>query len=141
MTTSRKAKYRLVWTERWCPPKPLVGLTVINKVLSRHTETSGPETRLVIALIVRAIDGCLSRGNGRMRREARRFLLSDQLDWWCDHIGINPDFVRLVARKAGYLADEKAYWQQVQVKVRIEPEAAPDLATQTTSHSGEPLHA
>lgn len=129
------------WVDRWCPPKPLVGIQPIERMLNRHTFTACPESRLVVAVIVRAIHDCLSPGNRRQRREARHFILGEPLVFWCDLVGLNPEFVRFVARKAGYLADEKSHWQKVPIKVRIEPEEAPDLATRTTSHSGEPLHA
>ena len=109
-----------VWVERWCPPKPLVTLTPIEKVLNRHTFLVTPESRLVVAVITRAIGDCLSLGRG-VRREARRFLLGDDLGLWCDLVGLHPDFVRFVARKAGYLADEKAHWQKVPIKVPVLP--------------------
>ena len=109
-----------VWVERWCPPKPLVTLTPIDKVLNRHTFLVTPESRLVVAVITRAIGDCLSLGRG-VRREARRFLLGDDLGLWCDLVGLHPDFVRFVARKAGYLADEKAHWQKVPIKVPVLP--------------------
>ena len=60
-----------VWVERWCPPKPLVTLTPIDKVLNRHTFLVTPESRLVVAVITRAIGDCLSLGRG-LRRESRR---------------------------------------------------------------------
>ena len=99
--------------ERWCPPKPLVGLQPIERMLNRYTFTCCPESRLAVAVIVRAIGDCLSRDLHRERREARRFILGDEVIHWCDWVGLNPDFVRLVARKAGYLADEKLYWRRV----------------------------
>ncbi len=110
-----------VWVERWCPPKPLVTLTPIDKVLNRHTFLVTPESRLVVAVITRAIGDCLSLGRG-VRREARRFLLGDDLGLWCDLVGLHPDFVRFVARKAGYLADEKAHWQKEPIKVPVLPQ-------------------
>ena len=117
-----------VWVERWCPPKPLVTLTPIEKVLNRHTFLVTPESRLVVAVITRAIGDCLSLGRG-VRREARRFLLGDDLGLWCDLVGLHPDFVRFVARKAGYLADEKAHWQKVPIKVPVlAPSPDPGIA-------------
>ena len=108
-----------VWVERWTPPKPLVGLQAIEKVLSRHTFLVTPESRLVVAVLARAIHDSMSLSNRRMRREARRFLLGDDLALWCDLVGLHPDFVRFVARKAGYLADEKAHWEKVPIKVPV----------------------
>ena len=124
-----------VWIERWCPPKPLVTLTPIEKVLNRHTFLVTPESRLVVAVITRAIGDCLSLGRG-VRREARRFLLGDDLGLWCDLVGLHPDFVRFVARKAGYLADEKAHWQKVPIKVLVP--TAPTEAV--VSASSAPVH-
>jgi len=83
-----------VWVERWTPPKPLVGLQAIEKVLNRHTFLVTPESRLVVAVLARAIHDSLSLSNRRMRREARRFLLGDDLALWCDLVGLHPDFVR-----------------------------------------------
>ena len=111
MRAQRQDKY-----QRWCPPKPLVGLQPIERMLNRHTFTRCPESRLAVAVIVRAIGDCLSRDRHCERREARRFILGDEVIHWCDWVGLNPDFVRLVARKAGYLADEKAHWRRVAKK-------------------------
>ena len=125
-----------VWVERWTPPKPLVGLQAIEKVLSRHTFLVTPESRLVVAVLARAIHDSMSLSNRRMRREARRFLLGDDLALWCDLVGLHPGFVRFVARKAGYLADEKAHWQKVPIKVPVQ--AAP--AEPVVSASSAPVH-
>lgn len=129
-----------VWVERWSPPKPLVGLQAIEKVLGRHTFLVTPESRLVVAVLARAIHDSLSLSNRRMRREARRFLLGDDLTLWCDLVGLHPDFVRFVARKAGYLADEKAHWKKVPVRVPIKvpvPSAPTELVV---SASSAPVH-
>ena len=125
-----------VWVERWTPPKPLVGLQAIEKVLNRHTFLVCPESRLVVAVLARAIHDSLSLTNRRMRREARRFLLGDDLTLWCDLVGLHPDFVRFVARKAGYLADEKAHWQKVPLKVPVQ--SAP--TEPVVSASSAPVH-
>ena len=73
--TSARKTYRTEWVDRWSPPKPLVGLQAIEKVLNRHTFLVCPESRLVVAVLARAIHDSLSLTNRRMRREARRFLL------------------------------------------------------------------
>lgn len=125
-----------VWVERWTPPKPLVGLQAIEKVLNRHTFLVTPESRLVVAVLARAIHDSLSLSNRRMRREARRFLLGDDLTLWCDLVGLHPDFVRFVARKAGYLVDEKAHWQKVPIKVPVPLAPAEPLV----SASSAPVH-
>ena len=97
-------------TDRWCPPKPLVGQRALEKVLNRHTAVSCPESRLLVAVISAAIVDCLSLGKG-VRREARRFLLGNDLGLWCDWVGLNPDFVRRIAHQAGYLVDEQQHWE------------------------------
>ena len=139
-TASKRASarntYRTEWVDRWSPPKPLVGLQAIEKVLNRHTFLVTPESRLVVAVLARAIHDSMSLSNRRMRREARRFLLGDDLALWCDLVGLHPDFVRFVARKAGYLADEKAHWQKVPIKVPVQ--AAP--AEPVVSASSAPVH-
>jgi len=78
-TPACRTTYRTEWVDRWLPPKPLVGLQPIEKVLNRHTFLVCPETRLVVAMIARVIHDSLSLTNRRMRREARRFLLGDDL--------------------------------------------------------------
>lgn len=126
-----------VWVKRWAPPKPLVGLQAIERVLNRHTAFDCPESRLVVAVIARAIHDALSINNRHRRREARRFLLGDDLTLWCDLVGLHPDFVRFVARKAGYLADEKAHWQKVPIKVPV-----PGVPTEPVGSSqSAPVHA
>ena len=130
---SARKTYRTEWVDRWTPPKPLVGLQAIEKVLNRHTFLVCPESRLVVAVLARAIHDSLSLTNRRMRREARRFLLGDDLALWCDLVGLHPDFVRFVARKAGYLADEKAHWQKVPIKVPVPAESV-------VSASSAPVH-
>ena len=97
-------------TERWRPPKPLVGQRALEKVLNRHTAVSCPESRLLVAVISVAIVDCLSLGKG-VRHEARRFVLGPDLERWCDWVGLNPDFVRRIAHQAGYLADEQQHWE------------------------------
>ncbi len=126
-TPARKA-YRTEWVDRWRPPKPLVSQRVLEKVLNRHTAVRCPESHLVVAVISVAIVDCLCLSNRHVRRQARRFVLGPELERWCDWVGLNPDFVRFVARKAGYLADEKAHWEKVPVRVPIK---APVLAQPT----------
>ena len=108
-------------TDRWRPPKPLVGQRVLEKVLNRHTAVSCPESRLLVAVISVAIVDCLSLGKG-VRREARRFLLGDDLGLWCDWVGLNPDFVRRIAHQAGYLADEQRHWEGARTKAPAQPQ-------------------
>ena len=108
-------------TDRWRPPKPLVGQRVLEKVLNRHTAVNCPESRLLVAVISAAIVDCLSLGKG-VRREARRFLLGDDLGLWCDWVGLNPDFVRRIAHQAGYLADEQQHWEGGRAKAPTQPQ-------------------
>ena len=111
-------------TERWRPPKPLVGQRALEKVLNRHTAVSCPESRLFVAVISAAIVDCLSLGKG-VRREARRFLLGDDLGLWCDWVGLNPDFVRRIAHQAGYLADEQQHWEGGRAKAPAQAQPQP----------------
>ena len=115
-------------TERWRPPKPRVGQRALEKVLNRHTAFDCPESRLFVAVISVAIVDCLSLGKG-VRREARRFLLGDDLGLWCDWVGLNPDFVRRIAHQAGYLADEQQHWEGGRAKAPTQaqhPTATPN---------------
>ena len=73
-----------------------------------HLPELCPESRLVVAVLARAIHDSLSLSNRRMRREARRFLLGDDLTLWCDLVGCIRTSCASSRRKAGYLADEGA---------------------------------
>ena len=91
-----------VWVERWTPPKPLVGLQAIEKVLNRHTFLVCPESRLVVAVLARAIHDSLSLTNRRMRREAppKKSSGVSRVEKFRDHLfpghleAAVPDFVR-----------------------------------------------
>jgi len=48
--------------------------------------------------------------------------------------------VRFVARKAGYLADEKAHWEKVAVRVPIKVPVLPVPIEPVVSASSAPLH-
>lgn len=142
----RKPSTRTEWVERWCPPKPLVGLQPIEKVLNRHTAVTCPESRLVVAVIARAIHDCLCLTNRRQRREARRFILGPNLEGWCDLVGMQAHFVRLVAQKAGYLAPEDRYMQRLPIKVSALPDpvvagSSTPIHTITAHRTGGPVHA
>ena len=126
--------YRTEWVDRWRPPKPLVGLQPIERMLLRHTVVVCPESRLLVAVIVRAIGDCLCQTNRHERRDARRFLLGPKLADWCGHVGLNPEFVRFVAKKAGYLADEKAHWQKVPIRIHI-PNPLPEPVIRASQSS------
>lgn len=117
----RKTATRKEWVRRWCPPKPLVGVLAIEKILNRHTFVACQESRLIVAVIAYAIQDCLNGSYPCQRQEARRFILGSDLQLWCDLVDLHPDFVRFVARKAGYLASEDQYWQFISVKVVMLP--------------------
>ncbi len=131
MNAAKQQQHKFAKVQRWCPPKALVGLQPIERLLNRKTFMVCPESRLVVAVITRAIGDCLSLGNKRQRREARRFILGPNLQGWCDLVGLQAHFVRFVASKAGYLADEKQHWQKVRIKTQIK------VAATTTLSQGE----
>lgn len=109
--------------KRWAPPRPLVGLRLIEKLLRRHASVQGPEVDLVVAVIGRAIVDCLDR-EPYLRASARRFVTGGHLDGWTDVVGLPPDFVREIARKGGYLASEEAYWVTVPRTRKAKPSVA-----------------
>ncbi|MCM8623156.1 MAG: hypothetical protein NFW16_15825 [Candidatus Accumulibacter sp.] len=98
--------------KRWSPPRPLVGLGSVVKLLHRHAAIKGPEVDLVVAVISRAVVDCLDR-EPYLRAGARRFVTGHHLEGWTDLVDLHPDFVREIARKGGYLASEEAQWVNV----------------------------
>ncbi len=99
--------------EVWSPTRPRIGIQAVQRVLLRHVATVCPETKLWVAMIAQAIGDAIGRDDIQ-RHRARRFLVSSSgLAFWCDLIGIEIDFVREVAAKAGYLVDEDALWSPV----------------------------
>ncbi len=82
--------------------RPLVGTSAIERLLLRKVEFVFPESRLCASVIKQVfVDLC---GPSRdARRDARRFFRDGRLEGWCDLIGLNPEFVREVALKTGYL--------------------------------------
>jgi len=108
-------------TNDWRPPKPLVGQRILEKVLNRHTAVRCPESRLVVAVISVAIVDCLCQSSRRLRRQARHFILGTDLQTWCDWVGLNPDFVRRIARQAGYLADQAPQHKRAPAKAPTQP--------------------
>ena len=89
---------------------PIVSTQAIERVLLRlipsvsaAREATG-EHLLVVAVIRQAFrDCCLA--DKHVRREAMDFLRGHggALEFWCNAIGINAEFVREMAEKAGYL--------------------------------------
>ena len=91
-------------------PPPLVTIRAIEKLLLRHISAppssvdSGPlpEQRLIVAVICQAIAD-LRCGTTGEQRQARRFLLGDDLDAWAAWVDLQPSFIREVATKTLYL--------------------------------------
>ena len=82
--------------------KPLIGASMLERLLLRHVAVVCPESRLVVAVIKQAfIDLCSP--SKHQRAEARRFFQDGRLELWCDQVGLSPDFMREIAIKAGYL--------------------------------------
>ena len=82
--------------------KPLIGASLLERLLLRHVAVVCPESRLVVAVIKQAfIDLCSP--SKPLRTEARRFLRDGRLELWCDQVGLSPNFMREIATKAGYL--------------------------------------
>ena len=82
--------------------KPLIGASLLDRLLLRHVAVVCPESRLVVAVIKQAfIDLCSP--SKHLRAEARRFFRDGCLELWCDQVGLSPDFMREIATKAGYL--------------------------------------
>lgn len=98
-------------------PPPLVTIRAIEKLLLRHISAppSGPlpEQRLIVAVICQAIAD-LRCGTTGEQRQARRFLLGDDLDAWATWVDLQPGFIREVAAKTLYLlpATEEADTQR-----------------------------
>lgn len=100
---------------RWSPPAPKVHIGMVSRVLTRKLMEEMedlPEARLAIAMIVQAIADCHERDD-RDRHDARRFLVTRRLDFWCDQLDIEVGFVRMVAVRSGYLVEEKKLWTPV----------------------------
>ena len=89
---------------------PIVSKQAIDRVLMRlipsvsaAREATG-EHLLVVAVIRQAFSDCCL-ADKHIRREAADFLRGHGggLEFWCNAIGINAEFVREMAEKAGYL--------------------------------------
>ncbi|NMQ29153.1 hypothetical protein E4Q23_16130 [Candidatus Accumulibacter phosphatis] len=82
--------------------KPLVGTPSIERLLLRQVSLVCPESRLCVSVIKQAfVDLCSSSWG--IRRDARRFFHDGRLTFWCDLVDLNPEFVREIALKTGYL--------------------------------------
>ena len=84
--------------------KPLVGTPTIERLLLRHVSLICPESRLCVSVIKQAfVDLCSSSWG--IRRDARRFFHDGRLTFWCDLVDLDPEFVREIALKTGYLPE------------------------------------
>lgn len=82
--------------------KPLIGASLLERLLLRHVAIVCPESRLIVAVIKQAfIDLCSP--SKHLRAEARRFFQDGRLELWCDLVDLSPEFMREIAIKAGYL--------------------------------------
>ena len=86
--------------------KPRVGLAAIERLLMRHVAVVAPESRLLVAVIAQAM-GDAKYHDGHLQRRAVSFLTGTGLNNYAELIGLEPDFVREVARKTGYLSPPK----------------------------------
>ena len=83
-------------------PRPLVGTSAVERLLLRHVQFICPESRLCVSVIRQVfVDLCGTSKDAR--RDARRFFRDGRLEGWCELIGLNPEFVREIALKTGYL--------------------------------------
>jgi len=127
------------WQKVWCPPKPLVGLVTIEKLLNRQSRIHCAESRLVIAVISRGVVDCLCADDEFVRRDARRFILGPNLTRWTSLVGLHPEFVRMIALKGGYLAAEDQHFKRKRVKVEIKPDHMPSFPI--GQRTGDIVHA
>ena len=82
--------------------KPLIGVSLLERLLLRHVSVVCPESRLIVAVIKQAfVDLCSP--SKHQRAEARRFFQDGRLELWCDLVDLPPEFMREIAIKAGYL--------------------------------------
>ena len=82
--------------------KPLIGVSALERLLLRQVSLLCPESRLCVSVIKQTlIDLCDASPSNR--REAGRIFEDGRLEAWCEPIGLNPDFLRELAQKAGYL--------------------------------------
>lgn len=84
--------------------RPLVGTKAIERLLLRQVRHVCPESRLCAAVIKQALLDLGSSSWGT-RRDAQCFFRDGRLTFWCDLIDLNPEFVREIARKTGYLPE------------------------------------
>lgn len=85
--------------------KPLVGMRAIERVLLRHAFAQVPEVKLLVAVLCQGMADAVS-SDEYIRRRAYRFLVGGRLDYLSNLVGLEPEFVREVARRSRYFNNE-----------------------------------
>jgi len=98
------------------PPRPLVGIHAIERLLLRYVFAPVPEAKLIVAVICQGIADAAS-SDDYQRRRACRFLQGFHLEYLADLVELNPEFVREVARRARYLTAEQSPHPQHSMKI------------------------
>jgi hypothetical protein len=115
----------------WSPPRPKAKLAALQRVLLRHAVPCR-ESHLVITMFTQAFGECLSRQEN-LRNEARRFFDSRDFAGWAHLVGLDPDFVREIGQRAGYLLPEAALWRMEEVSPSVRAKTKPRARR---SHAG-----
>ena len=87
-------------------PRPLVATKAVERLLLRQVDSVCPEARLCAGVIKQAFIDLCSSSCG-IRGDARRFFHDGRLTFWCGLIDLNPEFVREIALKTGYLPERQ----------------------------------
>jgi hypothetical protein len=90
-----------------CREKPLIGVSLVERLLLRHVDHVSPEARLCVAVIKQAFVDLCGPSN-EARRDARRFFRDGRLELWCEQVGLSPEFLQEIAVKTGYLPADAA---------------------------------
>lgn len=82
--------------------KPVIGASALERLLLRHVDLLGPESRLCVSVIKQVfVDLCGS--SHFVRCDAQRFFCDGRLEAWCELVAFTPEFIREIAVKTGYL--------------------------------------
>lgn len=95
--STTRGRMRIKRTVR-CP------ISLVSKVLLRAIQQPSPEASLIAAVICQSIADANGRNNEEGVEDAIRFLRGERLDFMANLIGINPEWVREIAVRSGYLA-------------------------------------
>ena len=75
---------------------------ILQKLFVRNADVEIPEQVLMLAIVLHACQDLLSNGEGSasasLRASAAKFFLSGQHIFYCDCVGLNPDWVVEVLR-------------------------------------------